>query len=110
MTVRDEFFWLGEINKATLVINSRQGLLPMPIAEEAAKALREVLADGDADPTKRAKTYITFEPLMLKKADPVITLMHAGRSSQDMHATYRSAILRDHVLEVGDALNAVLDT
>ena len=69
MTVRDEFFWLGEINKATLVINSRQGLLPMPIAEEAAKALREVLADGDADPTKRAKTYITFEPLMLKKAD-----------------------------------------
>ncbi|WP_279125637.1 hypothetical protein [Parasutterella excrementihominis] len=67
MTVRDEFFWLGEINKATLVINSRQGLLPMPIAEEAAKALREVLADGDADPTKRAKTYITFEPLMLKK-------------------------------------------
>lgn len=79
MTVRDEFFWLGEINKATLVINSRQGLLPMPIAKEAAKALREVLADGDADPTKRAKTYITFEPLMLKKADPVITLMHAGR-------------------------------
>lgn len=76
MTVRDEFFWLGEINKATLVINSRQGLLPMLIAEEAAKALREVLADGDADPTKRAKTYITFEPLMLKKADPVITLMH----------------------------------
>ena len=63
MTVRDEFFWLGEINKATLVINSRQGLLPMPIAKEAAKALREVLADGDADPTKRAKTYITFEPL-----------------------------------------------
>ena len=110
MTVRDEFFWLGEINKATLVINSRQGLLPMPIAEEAAKALREVLADGEADPTKRAKTYITFEPLMLKKADPVITLMHAGRSSQDMHATYRSAILRDHVLEVGDALNAVLET
>lgn len=47
---------------------------------------------------------------MLKKADPVITLMHAGRSSQDMHATYRSAILRDHVLEVGDALNAVLET
>ena len=44
-----------------ILINSRQGLLPMPIAKEAAKALREVLADGDADPTKRAKTYITFE-------------------------------------------------
>ena len=33
MSLRDEFFWLGEINKATLVINSRQGLLPMPIAQ-----------------------------------------------------------------------------
>ena len=105
MTVRDEFFWLGEINKATLVINSRQGLLPMPIAEEAAKALREVLADGDADPTKRAKTYITFEPLMLKK----------GRSRDHADARRpiparictqlnRSAILRDHVLEVGDSI------
>lgn len=68
MTVRDEFFWLGEINKATLVINSRQGLLPMPIAEEAAKALREVLADGDADPTKRAKTYITFGTVNAQKS------------------------------------------
>ena len=109
MTVRDEFFWLGEINKATLVINSRQGLLPMPIAEEAAKALREVLADGDADPTKRAKTYITFEPLMLKKADPVITLMHAGRSSQDMHATYYSAIMRDNVLRLSSQLSTTME-
>lgn len=110
MSLRDEFFWLGEINKATLVINSRQGLLPMPIALEAAKALREVLAEGEADPTKRAKTYITFEPLMLKKAGPEITLMHAGRSSQDMHATYRSALLRDHVLEVYNALDTVKET
>lgn len=108
MTLRDEFFWLGEINKATLVINSRQGLLPMNIALEAAKALKEVLADGEADPTKRAKTYITFEPLMLKKANPEITLMHAGRSSQDMHATYRSAMLRDRVLEVSEALHNVM--
>ena len=91
MTVRDEFFWLGEINKATLVINSRQGLLPMPIAKEAAKALREVLADGDADPTKRAKTYITFEPLMLKKADP------AGRTHQKLsnEPRYRSPFIGD---------------
>lgn len=110
MSLRDEFFWLGEINKATLVINSRQGLLPMPIALGAAKALREVLADGEVDPTKRAKTYITFEPLMLKKAGPEITLMHAGRSSQDMHATYRSALLRDHVLEVYNALDTVKET
>lgn len=110
MAVRDEFFWLGEMNKATIVINSKQGLLPKEIAKEAARAVREVLDDGAADPTKKAKTYITFEPLMLKKAGPEITLMHAGRSSQDMHATYRSAILRDNALEVGAALNTVMKT
>ena len=110
MQLRDEFFWLGEMNKGTLVINSKQGLLPMGIALEAAKALKGVLADGAEDPTKRAKSYITFEPLMLKKAGPEITLMHAGRSSQDMHATYRAAMLRDHALEVSAALNTVKET
>lgn len=110
MAVRDEFFWLGEINKATLVINSRQGLLPKDSALKAAHALKEVLTEGEKDSAKRAKTYITFEPLMLAKAGPGITLMHAGRSSQDMHATYRSAILRDHVLDVSEALSGVMQT
>ena len=32
MAVRDEFFWLGEMNKATIVVNSKQGLLPEEIA------------------------------------------------------------------------------
>lgn len=110
MAVRDEFFWLGEINKATLVINSRQGLLPMNVALKAASALKEVLAEGEKQAEKRAKTYITFEPLMIAKAGPEITLMHAGRSSQDMHATYRSAMLRDHVLHVSESLNEVMKT
>ncbi len=108
--IRDEFFWLSKINQATIVINSKQGLLSEDIAKEAAKALREVMADGQDDPTKRPKTYITFEPKMLEKAGPEITLMHAGRSSQDMHATLRAAILRDKTLEVAKALNQVMDT
>lgn len=110
MTLRDEFYWMGEINKATIVINSKQGLLPMPIALEAAKATKEVLADGEADPTKRVKTYILFEPLLVKKSGPEITLMHAGRSSQDIFATYRAAIMRDNSLRIATALNTVMET
>lgn len=110
MTLRDEFFWLSKINQATIVINSKQGLLPEPIAIEAAKALREVIADGDKDPALRPKTYITFEPKMIAKSGPEITIMHAGRSSQDMHATYRAAILRDETLKVAEGLANVMKT
>ena len=48
---------------------------------------------------------ISFEPLLIKAAGEDVTLLHAGRSSQDMHATYRSAILRDKLLELADQLN-----
>jgi len=35
---RDEFFWLGEINKATAVINTDEGLLEKSIAPLAYQA------------------------------------------------------------------------
>ncbi|WP_277030127.1 lyase family protein [Turicimonas muris] len=110
MAVRDEFFWLSKVNQATIVINSKLGLLPKPIAIEAARALREVIADGEKDPALRPKTYITFEPKMIAKSGPEITIMHAGRSSQDIHATYRAATLREKALEVADGLLTVMKT
>jgi argininosuccinate lyase len=110
MLRRDEFYWLTRINEATILINSSQGLVSPEIAKKAAAATRAVLAEGEADAAKRAKTYITYEPLLTAKAGPEITIIHAGRSSQDIHATYRAAILRDKALEAGAALNTVMRT
>lgn len=53
---------------------------------------------------------ITFEPLLIEAAGPQITLLHAGRSSQDMLATARSAILRDEMLHLAEALNQTTAT
>jgi argininosuccinate lyase len=39
-----------------------------------------------------------------------MTLLHAGRSSQDMHATFRAAILKDDLLALADQLNKTSDT
>ena len=39
--------------------------------------------------------YIRYEPLVVAKAGLEATLMHAGRSSQDIHATFQRAILRE---------------
>ena len=103
--VRDEFFWLGEMNKATAVINTDEGLLDKSMAPRIAAGIAKVIKDGEKPGAKRPSTVITFEPLLIKAAGPEVTLLHAGRSSQDMHATYRAAILRDDMLNLAEQLN-----
>ena len=103
--LRDEFFWLGEINKATAVINTDAGLLDKAMAPRLAAGVAKVIADGNRPGAKRPATVITFEPLLIAAAGEDITLLHAGRSSQDMHATYRAAMLRAKLLELGEQLD-----
>ena len=102
---RDEFFWLGEINKATAVINSEEGLLDKSLAPRLAEGVSKVIAAGNQPGAKRPSSVITFEPLLIDAAGVEVTLLHAGRSSQDMHATYRAAIQRDNLLKLAEQLN-----
>jgi argininosuccinate lyase len=108
--LRDEFFWLGEINKASAVINTDEGLLDKTVGPRLAAAVAKVIRDGDQPGARRPSTVITFEPLLIKAGGMDVTLLHAGRSSQDMHATYRAAILRDKLLELARQLNATSTT
>lgn len=107
---RDEFFWLSQINKATAVINSQEGLLDPALAPGIAGALTQVIAAGDVAGAKRPGTVITYEPLLIEAGGLDVTLLHAGRSSQDMHATYRAAILREDLLGLADQLNTTATT
>ena len=91
---RDEFFWLGEINKASTVINADEGLLDKAMAPRVAAGVAQLIRQGNEPGGKRPSTVITFEPMMIAAAGEDVTLLHAGRSSQDMHATYRAAILQ----------------
>jgi argininosuccinate lyase len=108
--VRDEFFWLGEINKASTVINAEQGLLDRALAPKLAQGIAKVIEAGNQPGARRPSTVISFEPLMIKEAGVEVTLIHAGRSSQDMHATYRAAIMRDRLLTLADQLNRATRT
>lgn len=101
---RDEFFWLGEINKASAVINTDEGLLDPALAPRIAAGLDAVLKAGDKEGGKRPTLVITFEPLLIDAAGVEATLLHAGRSSQDMLATIRAAILRDELLHLAQQL------
>ncbi|WP_199260383.1 argininosuccinate lyase [Paracoccus binzhouensis] len=107
---RDAFFWLGEINKASIVINSDEGLLDRELAPRIGRALQAVIGNGNAPGAKRPGTVITFEPLLIEQGGIEVTLIHAGRSSQDMHATYRAAMLRDGMLDLAEQLNRTTET
>ena len=106
--MRDEFFWLGQMNKATIVTNSKIGLLSEELAKKAAKGVQTVLDDGDADPANRVSRVIQFEPKLIAAAGPEVTVIHVGRSSQDMHSTYRATMMRDNVLHLARHLETVM--
>ena len=107
---RDQFYWLGEINKASLVINVEEGLLDPAKAGKIAAGLVKVLEDGSKPGAARPFRVIEFEPLLIRASDYDASLLHAGRSSQDMFATYRAAIMRDNLLELAEHLAIMSET
>ena len=109
-TKRDEFFWLSEINKASLVINTDEGLLPKSVAGKIANGLQTVINNGNKENGARPNRVIAFEPYLIKEVGMDATMLHVGRSSQDMHATYYSAIMRDNVLAVSLKLADIMQT
>ncbi|GKT66867.1 argininosuccinate lyase [Colletotrichum tofieldiae] len=102
---RDTYFWLGEINKASAVINSDEGLLDRGAACRIASGLEKLLDSGNEPNAPRPSLVITFEPLLIQAAGVEATLLHAGRSSQDMLTTVSTAILRDAVLKLVSQLH-----
>ena len=105
---RDEFFWTSTINKATIVVNAAEGLLSKEAAREAAGGVARLEAKAEKDPALRVKSYIAYEPLLIAETSPAVTLIHAGRSSQDILSTQRTAILRDRTVQVAKAFDAVI--
>lgn len=101
---RDQFFWLGEINKASAVINTEENLLRKDVSQKVAQGIKQVLEAGNKPGGKRPGKVILFEPLLIEAAGMDATMLHIGRSSQDMHATYRSTIMRDNVIRVMNSL------
>jgi argininosuccinate lyase len=101
----DAFYWIGEINKASTVINADEGLLDRALAPRIASGIGKVLADGNQPGGKRPSLVITFEPLLIAAAGEEATLIHAGRSSQDMLSTVRAAMLREDLLDLATQLD-----
>lgn len=104
---RDNFYWLGQINKASDVINTDVGLLTPEEGHTFAKGIDKVLRDGNLPGAPRPHNVITFEPYLIKAAGPDVTKIHAGRSSQDMLTTVGIMEQREHLITMAKKLNKV---
>ena len=108
---RDTCSWLFDINRASLIANLESGLIDKPVARSIASALDAMEKDWAAPGAVRPELYITFEPELLKRCGMAASVLHVGRSSQDILATAnaglnigRLARLITATVEVIDAL------
>lgn len=106
----DNFYWLGQINKATDVINTEQGLLTQEQGRSFAKVIQKVLEDGEKPGAARPSLVITFEPLLIEAGGPEVTMLHVGRSSQDMLTTIGLVQQREELLKLAKELNLMQKT
>ena len=69
---RDQFYWLTEMNKASVVINADENLLDKDLAKRIAKGISEVAADAAKPGAKRPNKVIAYEPELIKDRKSVV--------------------------------------
>lgn len=107
----DNFYWLGQINKASCIINTEQGLISLEQGKRFARSIDKVLKDGSNPGAARPNVVITFEPYLIKACgSEEITMLHAGRSSQDMLAAVGYAKAREELINLAAELTIMQDS
>jgi argininosuccinate lyase len=102
--VQDQFYWLGRINMASTAMLLEEGIIPARLAKPIAEGVIYSIRQADEPNGKRPKDVLQIEKIISEKSGPEATLIHSGRSRQDMLATYRIAQLRTAVLDTAEAL------
>ncbi len=104
---RDNFYYLSQINKSSVIINTEEGLLTPTEGKDFARAIQRVIDQGNRPKGERPTLVITYEPYLIEEGGPEITKIHAGRSSQDMLSTVGIMEQRDHLIQLANELNEV---
>ncbi len=103
---QDQFYWLGRINMATTVMAVEEGVVPKKLSRQIAEGVAHSISQADQPGGKRPTDVLQIEKIISDKAGPDATLIHAGRSRQDMLASVRAMRLRDEMLDTAAALLA----
>lgn len=99
-------FLLHELNKASAVMLVEQGIIPLPLGAQLAEALCRTIDIENEAGTPLPFDYLRFERTLIGIAGPNGSLLHAGRSRQDITATIERMLMRDLLLQAFDGINA----
>jgi argininosuccinate lyase len=102
-----QFSWLNRINKASIVMLTEEGIVKPEMGQKIASGVRYAIDQADKPDGKRPSDVLQLEQIMTDKIGPEASLIHSGRSRQDMLATYRLARLRSDLLAYDEALNTM---
>lgn len=103
--VHDNFYFLGEMNKASTVMVIENDIVPKDLGKKIVSAVDQVIKDGDKPGAERPADYLDYEPLILKLAGPDGSRMHSGRSRQDILSTTRRLMQRERTLNLLGSIN-----
>ncbi|CDG16914.1 lyase family protein [Xenorhabdus doucetiae] len=95
MFKNDTFYWINQIEKASTVMTYKENIITKEIAIKVSKAI-EQLATSEIRPTD----YLDIQPMLLKLTGPKGSMIHVGRSRQDLLATVYRLLIRDRILEL----------
>lgn len=104
---QDLFFWFGRINMASTVANVELGIIPKELAGPIALGVAHSIDQAAQPGGKRPADVLQTEKIITDAAGPDATLIHTGRSRQDIHSTLTMGQLRTELLDYADALNGL---
>jgi argininosuccinate lyase len=103
----DQFYWLGKINRASAVMLTEEKIVTPEMGRKLAGGVAFSLDQAGRPGGKRPSDVLQIEKIITDSIGPDASLIHTGRSRQDMYATYRMAKLRNEVLDFSDALDGM---
>ena len=98
----DQFFWVGKINKASAIMLTEEKILTPDMGRKIAKGVKHLLEQAGQPGGRRPMDVLRIESIMTEAIGPEASLIHTGRSRQDMLATFRMAKLRTQFLDYAD--------
>ena len=101
---QDQFYWMNRINMASTIMLIEEKIIPPQLVRPIAEGVNFAIVQATQPGGKRPSDVLQLERIISEKSGPEATLVHTGRSRQDMYAAIRTMQLRREVLDFGDAL------
>jgi len=105
----DDFTLLTQINKASVVMLRDKKIVPEPVAARLARGIIAVDESNARTGAERPRDYLKYEPQLVAAAGADASMLHVGRSRQDLASTMTRMYLRETLLAAFDSLAAARD-